>query len=101
MVLKLKRHHRKGFSIVSIKHFMRLRVSAIAASSPSFPLNLKIDPTDTTLSWESIPRVPEAFHARFPVSVNGLAARVFGLWPKTCRPASNVADLIQEIDPRK
>ena len=70
---------------------MRLRVSAIAASSPSFPLNLKIDPTDTTLSWESIPWVPEAFQARFPVSVNGFAARVSGLWPKTCRPAADEA----------
>ena len=69
MVLKLKRRHRKEFNIVSIQNFMRLIVSAIAAFSPSFPLNLKLDPTDKTLSWESIRWVPEAFHARFPVSV--------------------------------
>ena len=52
MVLKLKRHHRKGFSIFSIQNFMRLIVSAIAFS-PSFSLNFKLDPTDKTLSWES------------------------------------------------
>ena len=52
MVLKLKRHHRKGFSIFSIQNFMRLIFSAIAFS-PSFSLNLKLDPTDKTLSWES------------------------------------------------
>ena len=64
---------------------MRLIFSAIAFS-PSFPLNLTIDPTDKTLSWESIPWVPEAFHGRFPVKSEkafffsrGFAARVFGL----------------------
>ena len=73
------------------KKFHEVKSSAIAASSPSFPLNLKIDPTDTTLSWESIPWVPEAFHARFPVSVSGFAVRVFGQRPKTCRPAADEA----------
>ena len=52
MVLKLKRHHRKGLSIFSIQNFMRLIFSAIAFI-PSFSLNLKLDPTDKTLSWES------------------------------------------------
>ena len=52
MVLNLKRHHRKGLSIFSIQNFMRLIFSAIDFS-PSFPLNLKLDPYDKTLSWES------------------------------------------------
>ena len=52
MVLKLKRHHRKGLSIFSIQNFMRLIFKAIAFS-PSFSLDLKLDPTDKTLSWES------------------------------------------------
>ena len=41
-----------GFSMVSLQNFMSLIVSAIAFG-PSFPLNLRIDPTGTTLSWES------------------------------------------------
>ena len=100
MVLKLKRHHRKGFSIFSIQNFMRLIFSAIAFS-PSFSLNLKLDPTDKTLSWES-----NTLGARgFSYAVSGFRqvlksdpreklfffSRVFGLWPKTYRPTADEA----------
>ena len=100
MVLKLKRHHRKGFSIFSIQNFMRLIFSAIAFS-PSFSLNLKLDPTDKTLSWES-----NTLGARgFSCAVSGFRqvlksdpreklfffSRVFGLWPKTYRPTADEA----------
>ena len=47
----------------------------------------------------TLPWVPEAFHARFQVSVKSFkmtcakrfAVRVFGLWPKTCRHATDEA----------
>ena len=85
MVLKLKRHHRKGLSIFSTQNFMRLIFSAIAFNPP-FPLNLKLDPTDKTLSWESNTLGARGFSCAF-----FFFSRVFGLWPKTCRPAADEA----------
>ena len=97
MVLKLKRHHRKGLSIFSIQNFMRL-IFKVIAFSPSFSLDLKLDPTDKTLSWES-----NTLGARgFSCAVSGFRQsdpreklfffpHVFGLWPKTYRPTADEA----------
>ena len=78
---------------------MRLIFKAIAFS-PSFSLDLKLDPTDKTLSWESNTLGTRGFSC----AVSGFRqvlksdprekfffSRVFGLWPKTCRPAADEA----------
>ena len=72
--------------------------------------NQKTGPLDrliTHMAQASLPWVPEAFHARFPVSVKssvkssvkpevfsrGFAVRVFGRRSNTCRPAADETKL--------
>ena len=55
-----------------------------------------LDVTKNVYFTLMLPWVPEAFHARFPVSVKKVtrfAARVFGRRPKMCWPAADEASL--------
>ena len=72
----------KWFSdkVSSVSPIFFFRIRSICYTFWHHPLQLALKVR------QPIPWVPEAFHARSPV-----AARVFGLRPKTCRPVADEA----------